>query len=170
MHRLLVAIVLPPGPAGTLAGIRERHALPPWKPAVPFHITLVPPFTALSDPSARWEPVARRAPFPVRIDGLGRFDNSRSSILFGRIAPSGPLTSLATGALAAADGLPVPPRPFVPHATLAAPAPRTTVDAWMQQLVDEPLSLEFTCDRFALLELDETAREWHIVRDFVFTP
>lgn len=169
LHRYLVAIVLPPGPAGVLAGIRERHALPPWKPAVPFHVTLVPPFAAPGDPSARWEPTARRTSFPVRIDGFGRFDNPRSSILFARITPSESLTSLASAALAAAEGLPVPPRPFVPHATLAAPAPRATVDIWTERLTVEPLSLELPCDRFSLLRLDESAREWHIVRDFVFT-
>jgi len=169
-HRHLIAIVLPSGPAGVLAGIRERHALPPWKPAVPFHITLVPPFMAPDDPSARWELVVRRATFPVRIDGFGRFDNPRSSILFAHIAPSESLISLAVAALTAADGLPVPPRPFVPHATLAAPAPRTAVDGWMQRLIVEPLSLEFPCDRFSLLRLDESARVWHSVRDFVFTP
>jgi 2'-5' RNA ligase len=119
--------------------------------------------------AARWAPVAvGRVPFPVRIEGFGRFDNEHS-ILFARVAPDDVLAQFADDALAAcADLRQKRSRPFVPHVTLAVPSLRAAVDDYLQRLAADALDLSFTCDRFSMLRLDEEARRWEVLRDFPF--
>lgn len=174
VRRFAAAIVLPDTPRRALENLQARHHLPPWEPSIPLHITLVSPFTThatTNELAARWLPVVTgREPFPVNIQGFGRFDNEHS-VFFATVSPSGALLSLADDALGAVSGLrALRNRPFVPHITLAALASREAVDGYFRSTEADAPRLSFMCDRFALLELDERSRRWDVMQEFPFTP
>lgn len=171
-HRFAAAIVLPNTTRVALEALQAKYALPPWPDAIPLHITLVSPFTtreAAGVLAKLWMPVAMaEQPFPVTLDGLGRFDNDES-VFFARVVPNQELTVLSDAALAAVSHLRENrSRLFTPHVTLADVAPRGTVDEYFRRLQGENILHTFTCDRFALLEMDETTKAWHVVQEFIF--
>jgi 2'-5' RNA ligase len=174
VRRFAAALVLPDEPTQILTAIAIRHRLPQWEPRIPLHITLTPPFTThttAEELEARWQVVAGgRTPFQVMLDGFGRFDNAES-VFFVRVVENPELTRLASETLATVADLRIPRgHHFTPHVTLAASAPRQTIDEYVARTAADTPHLSFTCDRFSLLELDQNARQWDVVYTFIFTP
>jgi len=170
--RIAIALVLPESVAISLTKIQKEHSLPPWSPKIDLHITLVSPFTTHHTVDmivGRMALIAKnRKSFHVILDGLGRFDNEESFI-FAQVTPNEHLKRLADDAMAPLlDVRQHRSRPFVPHVTLAAAASRQTVDGYFKRLVGTAIHEEFTCDRFALLQLDETAKSWKVANEFIF--
>src|ERR1043166_2536496 len=172
-HRIATAVILPPEIAARLSELQQLHDLPPWEPAIPLHITLVSPFTmheTIDSLAARFSKVASdKSPFPIILDGFGRFDNEES-VIFARVMPNQTLTQLAEDSFAAVQDIrSSQTHPFNPHVTLAAAAPKEIIDEYMHRTAGEQIHEEFTCDRFALLRLDESARRWEVIREFPFS-
>jgi RNA 2',3'-cyclic 3'-phosphodiesterase len=124
MHRLFVAIRLPPPVADLLLDTMEGFAALRWQDAEQLHLTLR--FVGeVERPLAEDLAVAlrsvRTAPFALSIGGVGRFDHHRRGTLWARIEPRAPVAALAAKVerVCIAVGLAPEQRAFHPHVTLA---------------------------------------------------
>lgn len=173
-QRYFVAILPPKNITNRLYTLQDHYNLPPWEPSIGLHITLVSPFMTnqpTEDLISRLAPlIINRPPFEIKLSGLGRFDNEQS-VIFIPIQSSSPLTALSEDAqLVLKDLRQQHSHPFRPHLTLANQASRSIVDEYIQHLAGIDPQEHFWCNRFMLLLLDEEARRWNVIHEFIFTP
>ena len=124
MHRLFVAIRLPPPIADLLVDVMEGMAALRWQDPDQLHLTLR--FVGeverpVAEDLAAALGTVRFPPFKLSIDGVGRFDHHRGGTLWAGVEPRAPVAALAAKVERAciAVGLPSEQRAFHPHITLA---------------------------------------------------
>ena len=151
--RLFFALPLPLDAKRVLGGWMEAHPGPRWARPEGLHLTLAflgeLPEADHSALSACGRAVSsRHGAFELETAGLSRFPRPQgASILFLEVRASSPLQALVTdlrGELRNA-GLPLDPKPFRPHLTLARPR-----KPW--SCADGPGPMAWRAERLLLLE------------------
>jgi 2'-5' RNA ligase len=124
MHRLFVAIRLPPPVVDQLVDTMEGMAALRWQDAEQLHLTLR--FVGeverpVAEDFAAALATVGFAPFPLSIAGVGRFDHHRRGTLWAGVDSRGPVAALAAKVerVCIAVGLAPEHRAFHPHVTLA---------------------------------------------------
>lgn len=124
MHRLFVAIGLPPPISDLLLDTMEGYAALRWQDAEQLHVTLR--FVGeverpVAEDLATALGTIRFAPFALTVSGVGRFDHHRRGTLWAGIAPRAPVAALTAKVERACVNVGLAPehRAFHPHVTLA---------------------------------------------------
>jgi 2'-5' RNA ligase len=158
MHRLFVAIRPPEDIRDLLIDAMDESPEFRWQDDAQLHLTLR--FVGeverpLADDLASALARIRAAPFELRINGVGRFDQRNSGALWAGVEPKAPVAALAAKVERACQSVGLEPerRAFHPHVTLARWKGRRTreVHDFLERTRD--LSSDpFAVDRFILFE------------------
>ena len=124
MHRLFVALAMPPFAADRLAALQNGLEGARWRPIENFHLTLA--FIGETDRHGRDDALealsAVAAPrFEIRLCGLGSFGDRKPRAVWAGVEPSPALTRLQAKVETALrrKGFDLERRKFTPHVTLA---------------------------------------------------
>lgn len=157
MHRLFVALPLPPGIADLLLDVMDDSEGLRWVEPDALHLTLR--FIGEVDGYAAEDVAAALASlhapaFPLRLRGSGQFHHRKSGALWAGVAPREPVAALAAKVDRAvqAAGRPPETRAFVPHVTIARwSGPVPPLGPWLARhgAIASP---EWRADRLVLFE------------------